>query len=119
MNLRSRVIRVAYENPDLRPILLPILREAAGPTSLQKIREAVNDACRFLGVEQDPTVVTGNVVTGGYITDLPPKDERMVRAEKERATRAILGEAGRDRPAIADIHVRVDRTFVAVTVTTK
>lgn len=28
MNLRSRVIRLAHENPDLRPHLLPLLKEA-------------------------------------------------------------------------------------------
>ena len=31
MNLRTRVIRLAYQNPELRPHLLPILKSAALP----------------------------------------------------------------------------------------
>jgi hypothetical protein len=36
MTLRSKLIRLAHENPALRPDLLPLLKSAAGQPTLQK-----------------------------------------------------------------------------------
>lgn len=40
-NLRSKVIRLAHANPELRPHLLPILREAAQTRPLHEIASEI------------------------------------------------------------------------------
>jgi len=54
MTLRSKMIRLAHENPGLRPILLPLLKEAKEPVSKKaefsgELQERINEAVRSTG----------------------------------------------------------------------
>lgn len=56
MTLRSKIIRLARENPGLRPVLLPMLKESAKEKPVSKkaefegtLQERINDAVRKTG----------------------------------------------------------------------
>lgn len=72
-DLRSKIIRLAHQNPALRPHLLPLLKEAASPADRKKKIMAIFK--RFKGVGD------GMVSGGKHKIMIAPEDHEIVVLE--------------------------------------
>jgi hypothetical protein len=83
--LRSRTIRLAQSNPDLRPVLLPILAKTASGdiTALKATVEGLNDAYGYLSMAEDSLKKAVKDFQGALAVS---SDDETERALKELQT---------------------------------
>lgn len=93
-SLRSRLIRLASTRPDLRPHLLPLLREAASETDWKaRALETVARTVKELGDRSDPVVWFEGKLEGSYRSPAVAREGASLASihyEEERGRRAIL-----------------------------
>jgi hypothetical protein len=88
MTLRSRIIRLAHQKPELRPHLLPLLEKTAAPTgrySEPELVDGVNGWLIYLFKGVQPYHVTA-IVEGGeqHLGDFHTLEEATKEAKKRR-----------------------------------
>jgi len=93
-DLRSRVIRLAYARPDLRPALLPLLKEAAYPRTEVKFRDRTGtlwsgiaqDIAAIMIVSDVPKNLRDRIMTSLLAGESPRFPDQALKELKRRGT---------------------------------
>ena len=82
MNLRTATIRLAYENPELRPYLLPLIAEDEGDEGSSSSSGVSGDMVEFMKEFGDKII--RNPDTGNYVKVKSLKGDKGKRYVKEQ-----------------------------------
>ena len=115
MNLRKRLIRLAHQKPELRPHLIPILKQAAAPEKVLKmvgnyykreygltpVFDAGAKVLNFYGTDDsglstgDPFLSFGWTFQDGYFIEVQKGGRYFSRTLEEANSKDLIREAGK------------------------
>ena len=113
-SLRSRTIRLASENPDLRPYLLPLLKKTAGITLHREnieVKLGSGSTQSISAMVHGPWAIHKGVGSSGYSITFIPEGITFVRKLKSLANaEAILSGMLEEMPELQGVVSKADLT---------